>query len=72
MRPNDSESSLKENAQFKKWERISNFFHDDKYSLWGTDQITFKDVKQGYLGDCWFISAASAVSANPDRIKKIF
>ena len=45
------------------WERISNFFWDsEKYSLWGTDDISYKDTRQGFLGDCWLQAAVAAVA----------
>jgi calpain-15 len=30
------------------------------------------DVRQGILGDCWFLSSVSALAEKPDRIKKLF
>jgi len=31
-----------------------------------------KDIKQGELGDCYFLSAISAIAERSDRIKKLF
>jgi hypothetical protein len=44
----------------------------DRPSLWGKDGISPKASKQGALGDCWFLSSASAVAGVPGRIEKIF
>jgi len=44
----------------------------DKPSLWGREGISPKASKQGALGDCWFLSSASAVAGVPSRIEKIF
>ena len=30
------------------------------------------DVRQGILGDCWFLSSLSALAEKPERIKKLF
>jgi len=30
------------------------------------------DIKQGALGDCYFLSALSVMAENPDRIIKLF
>lgn len=53
--------------------RISNLLGDPKYSLWGTEEISYKDVKQGFLGDCWFMAAASSLAhVNPESIRNMF
>jgi calpain-15 len=31
-----------------------------------------RDIHQGYLGDCYFLSAVAALAENPDRVKKLF
>lgn len=41
-------------------------------TLWGSDGITPADVRQGGLGDCWFLAAASAIAEVPHRMEKIF
>lgn len=33
---------------------------------------TSSDVKQGMLGDCWFISALSLIASNDDLIRGTF
>ena len=40
--------------------------------MWGYKGILPAGVKQGDLGDCWLLSAASALAENPERIKKLF
>lgn len=53
-----------------KWMRPSEI---SKYpSLWGSEGINTKVSEQGALGDCWFLSTASALAAYPDRIKAMF
>ena len=44
----------------------------DSPSLFGSlGQPLPYGVKQGQLGDCWFLAAASAVSEEPDRMKNV-
>ena len=30
------------------------------------------DVRQGVIGNCWFMAAASALAERPQRLEKIF
>jgi hypothetical protein len=57
-----------------KWKRPSEMGEGltDKPSLWGKlgNPLPF-GVKQGMLGDCWFLSAAAAVAEKPNRIKNV-
>ena len=52
------------------WLRLKDEFPDSKF--WGTDGIKPADVKQGELGNCWFMVAASAIAEKPRRLEKIF
>lgn len=36
------------------------------------DDPTPNDIKQGALGDCYFLSSMSVIAEFPERIKKIF
>ena len=55
------------------WKRPSELqgFHEDR-SLWGSERVSPKVSRQGALGDCWFLSSASALAEVPERIHKIF
>ena len=41
-------------------------------SLWGDKGVLPEAVVQGGVGDCWFLSAMSAVAETPSRIKGLF
>ena len=56
------------------WKRAKEFLMDDK----GKPPKVFSglmepsDIKQGQLGDCWFMSALSCIAEFPDLVKKLF
>jgi hypothetical protein len=52
------------------WLRGYNQFYD--HPFWGSDGITPLDVRQGAIGDCWFMAAASALAEKPKRLEKVF
>ena len=50
-----------------------------KYELWGTEgepclfnRVSPYDIKQGYLGDCWLVSAMSTLAEYPDHVRRLF
>lgn len=54
------------------WKRPSELPGTPNPSLWGSNGVSPKASKQGELGDCWFLSSASAVAGVPERIHRIF
>lgn len=50
------------------WKRLSDVFTNLKVF----DKIDPSDIKQGSLGDCYFLSALSALAENPKRIERLF
>lgn len=38
----------------------------------GEESVSPNDIKQGELGDCYFLSSLSVIAENPERIKKMF
>lgn len=52
------------------WIRAKDQFPTNHF--WGTDGIMPTDVRQGALGNCWFMAAASALAEKPKRLEKIF
>ena len=43
----------------------------DDYCLF-SDKIEFEDVKQGHIGDCYFISSVASLCHFPDNLRKMF
>ena len=54
-----------------KWERPANFFNGEKFQIFDHD-ISPNDIQQGYLGDCYLLSAIAAIAEHPYRIKQLF
>ena len=57
-------------SSYLSWSRMSETYPEaDGYSLLGTDGFNPADVKQGSIGNCWFLAAASAVAEIPQRFE---
>jgi hypothetical protein len=54
------------------WERAYDRFNDGSHTLFGSAGIDPNDVKQGYIGNCWFLAAAATLAQTPSRIEKLF
>ena len=52
------------------WKRASVAF--PKKTLFGEHGITPHDIKQGEIGNCWFVSAASALAEEKGRLESVF
>lgn len=52
------------------WKRATELNINPK-SLFG-DGISVDDINQGYIGNCWFMAAASAVAETPGRLESVF
>jgi len=57
--------------EFVAWERAYTKFGSDKH-LWQEGGITPLDIRQGAIGNCWFIGSAGAVAEIPHRLEQIF
>ena len=51
-----------------KWLRADQLYFGKKFDVY--NKINPSDIIQGNLGDCYFLSAISALAERPDRIKK--
>lgn len=53
------------------WKRASEFMDPDQMCIF-KDKIEPDDVKQGVLGDCYFMSSLSVLAEQPERIIELF
>ena len=53
------------------WARPSELVKNNP-TLWGWEGVLPDGTDQGTIGDCWFLSAASALAENGKRIKELF
>lgn len=61
-----------ENKKWQKyeWRRASDVRPEAKMYIY--KEIQPKDIKQGFCGDCYFLSSISSLAEFPDRVKDIF
>ena len=52
-----------------KWEKISDVIKNAHIFV---DKPNPRDIKQGYLGDCYFLAGLAALAERPDRIFSLF
>jgi len=57
-------------GRVKSWMPVTEF--DANASLWGSQGIKVSGIKQGSLGDCWWLAGASAVAEVQKRIQNVF
>lgn len=69
-RPSEKNGFVAQYADAISWFRISSQFPNS--SLWGENGISPMDIRQGALGNCWFLAAASALAEKPSRLEQIF
>ena len=63
---------INEIKQFKNitWKRVADIFQDEKYDLFNT--LDVDDVKQGIIGNCYFLCVLSSFAKRPEIYDKIF
>ena len=55
--------------QIIQWRRPAEFFKGD-YKVF--DRIEPNDIKQGKLGDCWFMCALASLAERPELVERLF
>jgi len=55
---------------FNKWLRIPDLYKGQTHVI--SQSIDPNDIKQGELGNCYFLSALSSLAEKPDRILRAF
>lgn len=65
----DIDPSLKYTLTHLTWKRVGELFPGEKRVF---DNIEPNDIKQGVLGDCYFLSSLSSLAENPPRIQRMF
>lgn len=68
--PSESDGFMKAYEDRITWTRAYDRFAE--HPFWGTDGITPLDVRQGAIGDCWFMAVASALAEKPKRLENVF
>jgi len=56
------------------WKRAHEFLTDSNGNLPKVflKEVEPSDIKQGQLGDCWFMSALACLAENPNLVKRLF
>lgn len=67
----ESKMINKDKLRKLKWKNSADIFRGKRYSVF-QGGIDPSDITQGMLGDCYFLSAISAIAEREDRIKKLF
>mmetsp|Transcript_19880 Transcript_19880/g.18896 ORF Transcript_19880/g.18896 Transcript_19880/m.18896 type:complete len:116 (+) Transcript_19880:100-447(+) len=52
------------------WKRASEVYRKSKFCIF--NNITPTDIKQGYCGNCYFLSSISSLAEFPERVKAMF
>ena len=52
------------------WKRANEVFTN--HSLFGSEGVTPEDIRQGFIGNCWFVVGASALAERAHRLERVF
>ena len=53
------------------WKRLSEIYNLKELKVYSNNNSLSKDIEQGDFGDCYYLSVLSALTENPERIKKL-
>jgi hypothetical protein len=57
------------------WHRISDssfWKPGDKHTLFGSQSIRPRDIEQGQIGNCWFLTSITALAEYEGRVESLF
>jgi calpain-15 len=70
---NDTKSGMVSHASKDSWHRIKDGgYFKETLSLFGDDYIRPEDIRQGEIGNCWYLSSITALAEYPGRIESAF
>jgi hypothetical protein len=72
---NETGSSMVGHARTDQWHRISDssfWKPGDKHTLFGTESIRPRDIEQGEIGNCWFLTSITALAEYEGRVESLF
>jgi hypothetical protein len=71
---NETGSGMVSHASKDSWHRINegNLFKQKNVSLFGSKGIRPQDIRQGEIGNCWYLSSITALAEYPGRIEGSF
>lgn len=59
-------------SQQDTWHRVNEDNYFNNVTLFGNEGIRPQDIRQGEIGNCWFLSGITALAEYPGRIEKSF
>ena len=69
--PDMESNATREKWKKYTWKRPEEIWGEGKFILFH-DKIEPTDIKQGHMGDCYFLSCLAAIAEFPERIKRMF
>ena len=70
--PQVEDLSISHKIDWVDWQRLSEEERMEEFTMWGTNEATFDDSIQGYLGDCWLVASSTSLFNDASRLDDIF